>query len=738
MTEITIHGRGGQGGVTLAKLIATAYFRRGEYVQAFGVYAAERSGAPLQAFVRIDDREITNHNQIRQPDHVIVLDRTLIGPHVLAGAKPDGWVLLNTDSEPVELADGFAGRRVATVDATAIALANGLGTQAVPIVNTTMMGAVGKVLGLTWDEVAAALAEAKFGGANLAAAKAAFESVKCAHLPGAIAQRSAREPAARIVGILDEDVGEWPSIRTGSWATRQPRRHRLTPPCNHVCPAGNDVQGFVQALSDDDYDRALAILLETSPLPGCCGRVCPAPCMDACNRRLLNEAVNIRDLERSAAEHGHPPVPTQPWRPERVAVVGSGPAGLSAAYTLARLGFPVDLFEGQSELGGVLRTGIPTYRLPRDVLDAEISYILRHGVHALGNRRVGRQELLELTHSYAGTCLATGLQEVRGLRLGSDESGTVLDGIDFLDRVRQGGVSCEDLRVAVVGGGNTAIDAARSALRLGARSVRILYRRTRSEMPAIREEIDEGLAEGVVLDELVAPLQLRRDAVGPLLTCTRMQLGEPDESGRRRPVPEITEDAVFDLRCDQVILALGQSADISILPEGAEIRDGQALVGVTAAPVFLCGDLSTNEGTVAAAIGSGRRAAWHLHRTLTGEDCFPDDAAPVASPEHIHTHLFSRMAREPVAVVSPGIRRRSFAEVRRGLTGAPFGGRVADEAARCFSCGVCNSCDRCVVHCPEGIMVRDGDGYRFDESFCKGCGICAAECPRGVIYMAEL
>ncbi|MEW6250898.1 MAG: NAD(P)-binding protein [Planctomycetota bacterium] len=754
MTELTIHGRGGQGGVTLAKLIASAYFLRDKHVQAFGVYAAERSGAPIQAFVRIDENEITNHNQVYEPDHVIVLDRTLIAPRIAVGLKTDGWLVLNAADDPASFGQSFPGRRIATVDATGIAVAHGLGTRTVPIVNTTMLGATARILGLDFSDVQAALGYVGFGGGNLESAREAFERVAMKSVGGKL-ERTTRVPVSgRVASILDADIGGMPAIKTGAWATRKPERHQLTPPCNYNCPAGNNVRGFVQAVGKKEYEEGLRILLETSPLPGICGRVCPAPCMAACNRAEHDEAINVRELERYVADHARWPRPTKPARSERVAVIGSGPAGLSAAYHLARLGYPVVLYEAGRELGGVMRTGIPSYRLPRDVLDREISFIVRHGVEVKTGEKITREKLLDLSHQYAAVFVATGLQGSRGLKLGQVENAKVEQGIDFLDRVRQGQESLVGQRVAVIGGGNTAIDAARSARRIGARVVQILYRRTRSEMPAIKEEIDEALEEGIELHELVAPLRLHSDALGPVLTCQRMKLGEPDESGRRSPVPIESEDAQFEVRCDRVILALGQTADLQVFPEGTDVREGCRLLGLTGAPIFAApnagaaglpapvfvgGDVATNEGTVTAAIGSGRRAALHIHKTLTGEDLFPPPPGEVAGPEQITMHVFSHAPREKGVEMPPAVRRSSFTEVRLGLVDEPGHPAAALEAQRCFSCGVCNECDRCLSYCPEGIMRHVGNGeYEFNYDYCKGCGICASQCPRGVVYMAEL
>lgn len=729
MIEITLHGRGGQGGVTLAKLIATAYFLQGRWAQAFGVYAAERSGAPVQAYVRIDDAEITNRNQIREPNHVIVLDPTLIGTQVLAGVDPTGWIIVNAPEEAADWGVRFEGRRVAWVDASRIAVEHGLGTPAVPIVNTAMIGAVARVLGLGFEDVTAALDALHFGGANLAAARAAFDAVRSAHFPGRALVAPPPPPPARVATLLDDDIGAPPAIRTGLWATRTPHQRELTPPCNDTCPAGNDIRGFVAAIAGERYDEALDVLLRSNPLPGVCGRVCPAPCMTACNRNALDGAVNVRELERAAADFGQRPEPLRPWREERVVVVGSGPAGLAASFHLARLGYPVTLLEAADALGGVLRNGIPEYRLPKAVLDREIEWILDHGLTVFTNERVDRATLLRLTSKYDAVFVATGLQRARtlDLRPAGASRCEVMQGIDFLDRVHRGGIDIRGRRVVVAGGGNTAIDAARSALRLGASQVSIVYRRTRAEMPAIAEEVDAAIEEGVELRELTLPVGTDAGAI----TCARMKLGEPDSSGRRRPVAD--GDATFALGCDLLILAVGQEPDDSIVSEAELLRHGDPIfVGAGRAPLAFGGDLATGEGTVAAAIGSGARAARLIHRELTGEDLLPAGKPPVAGIEVIRLPAFAPLPPRRSAALPPEQRRRGFREVHPGLSPAD----ANYEAARCFSCGVCTSCDVCVHHCPEGILTRERRSYLFNYDYCKGCGICGAVCPRGVIAMS--
>jgi len=368
-----------------------------------------------------------------------------------------------------------------------------------------------------------------------------------------------------------------------------------------------------------------------------------------------------------------------------------------------------------------------------------VSELVSHGVEVKTQTAINRQVLLDMSSSFAAIFVATGLQESRALNLGKASSDIVSQGIDFLDRARQDQEYMTGQRIVVVGGGNTAMDAARTARRLGAASVQVIYRRTRNEMPAIAEEIDEALEEGVELSELVSPVSLRKDGDAALLTCQRMQLGEPDESGRRRPVPLEGDGAQYDLRCDRVIAALGQTPDVSIFPEGTEVRDGTELKGLTEAPIFSGGDFATNEGTVTAAIGSGRRAALHIHRTIASEDLFPPDPPEVAGVEHVTMHVFSHQPRESGACLAPATRTSSFEEVRMGLVDEPEHEAAAIEADRCLSCGVCNDCDRCLSYCPEGIMRHIGDGkYEFNYDHCKGCGICASQCPRGVVYMSEL
>lgn len=745
MIEIRIHGRGGQGGVTLAKLISATRFLRGDSVQAFGLYAAERSGAPVQAFCRYDQVPITNRNLIYEPDHIIVLDPTLLGPGIAAGLKPGGWILVNTPDGRPDIAQELPAYRWATVDASAIARKEGLGTRSIPIVNTALAGAAGRVLGFELDHVKAALEHLGFVGPNLKAAEEAHEQVTL-HDEG-FDPRSPGRPAppvsdARAPSFLEGAGGALPGIRTGQWAQERPRRQRMVPPCNHVCPAGNDVQGFLAALAQDAVDEALDILLRTTPFPSTCGRVCPAPCMDNCNRIALDGAVNVRALERYAGDHGRASARPAERRAERVAIIGSGPAGLTAAYHLARYGYGVTVHEGGPAVGGLLRSGIPEFRLPEMTLERELQRIRDLGVRFQTDHRVDRAGLLDLARGHDAVLVATGLQELRNIRLAGDDGQGIVQGIDFLDQVQRGEVRVDGEDVIVAGGGNTAMDAARSALRLGAKSVRVVYRRTRTEMPAIKEEVDEALEEGVAIDFLTQPIALRPGANGDTLhlTCRRMELGAPDDSGRRSPVE--LPDSDFPIDGHRLILALGQSPDLTVFPEGTEVRDGKLLLGILETPVFAIGDLATQEGTVAGAIGSGRRTALRIHETLSGElvarngdpvrrrpvDVYRTD---VVAPSDMKLHFFERKTATEGAAVVATERITTFDEIHEGLPDA-------SEAQRCLSCGVCDECDRCITYCPDGVLKRVGHDFVFDYAYCKGCAVCASECPRSVIFMSQL
>jgi 2-oxoacid:acceptor oxidoreductase gamma subunit (pyruvate/2-ketoisovalerate family)/2-oxoacid:acceptor oxidoreductase delta subunit (pyruvate/2-ketoisovalerate family) len=739
--EIRLHGRGGQGGVTCAKLLAAAYAEQGLSVQTFGDYAGERSGAPVRAYTRVSDAPITNRNKVYSPDQLLVLEPSLLGADVVEGLAPGGTLLLNT-SEPLE---SFAGRfeefELATVDATGIARRHGIGTRTMVIVNTTIAGAYAQVHGIPLEVVRKSY-EALGLLSNFDAAVEAYGAVTTR--PASLTEPAAKSAASPAGGAdvlpIAEHVESGPTgLQTGSWSTQRPVYVENLAPCNAWCPAGNDVVNFVQAVARDGEEAAARVLRETTPLAAVCGRVCAAPCMEGCNRREVDGAVNIRGLERWIADQTPiaPRAATRNKHPRRVAIVGGGPAGLSAAYTLARAGHAATILEGEAELGGVLRTGIPSYRLPRAVLDREVDDVLALGVDARCGEFLNREKVAALEAEFDALILATGLQRLRGLDVPGAELAGVEQGLRFLHRVNLVGDD-EPLgvpgHVVVLGGGNTAMDCARSALRSGAERVTVAYRRTHQEMPAIREEIEEAEHEGVRFLMQRQPVAFVADGNGAArvqgVELADVVMGEPDDSGRRRP---IVTDSTSTIPCDAVLLALGQSADHALLPDGWELRGEQVFDEDSPLMVFGAGDLATGDGTVTHALGSGRRAAGLALRAL-GEDADvferPDRTRAVPVTD-IRVDHFAPAAPTRDVLEAAETRTAHYDEVNHGLPDNT-------EAHRCFSCGHCTECDTCLVYCPEGIIRRDAPGYGVDYSYCKGCGVCVEECPRRAMEMSAL
>lgn len=732
--EIRLHGRGGQGGVTCAKILASIYVHLGKSVQTFGDYAGERSGAPVRAYTRVADQPITNRNKIYHPDHLLVLDPTLLGDDTVAGLAPGGLLLVNTPHPPADYAARFGAFRVAAVDATAIARRHGIGTRSVVIVNTTIAGAYVRALDLPMKALEGAYRDLGLER-DLDAAREAYAAVSVGEVKPLTKAPRASAPAvygSEVLPLTRHVESPPTGLKTGSWRTQLPRYVEHLAPCNAWCPAGNDVIGFIQTLLHEGAPAAAEVLVRTQPLASICGRVCPAPCMEGCNRRHHDGAVNIRSLERWIGDHAPPVAPSvrAAAAPRRIAVVGSGPAGLAAAKELAVAGHEVTIFEGEKELGGVLRTGIPSYRLPREVVDREIQAILDVGVTARAGHFLDHDDLAGLAVEQDAVILAAGFMRLTGLDVPGARLAGIEQGVRFLHRVNlEGGARLEG-HVVVLGGGNTAMDCARSALRSGATSVTVAYRRTLEEMPAIREEIDEGRREGVSFLFQRQPIAFLGHLRVGAVEFAEVEMGAPDASGRRSPV---ATDRVARVECRHVLLAIGQSADWSLLPPRSAIVAGRVRNAAGDTNFFVAGDFATGEGTVAHAIGDGRRAAGRV-LTSFGEEASifvrPDPAAAVPL-EAIH---FEHFEPRPPAVDDQTLapeRIRSFAESNRGVPDMR-------EAERCFSCGHCTRCDTCLVYCPEGIIDRTAEGYAIGLDYCKGCGICVVECPRGAMEMTPV
>lgn len=731
--EIRLHGRGGQGGVTCAKLLAATYAELGKSVQAFGDYASERSGAPVRAYTRVSDDEISSRNKVYDPDHVVVLDPHLLGEETVSGLAPGGTLLVNSVDPPDAIAKRFPGYRTATVDATAIARRHKIGTRTVVIVNTAIAGAFAEVMGIPFEHLQSVYERLGFLS-NLDAAREAAAQVQVIQPDGSVPVVAPAPVSRAPVRPLTEHRSSAPTgIKTGSWRSQQPRYVEKLAPCNAWCPAGNDVVGFVQALATQGSDAGGDVLARSNPLAATCGRVCPAPCMEGCNRAELDGAVNIRGLERFIADQAVIARRNggRRKRHQSVAIVGGGPAGLAAAYETVRAGHRAVIFEREHKLGGLLYTGIPAYRLPPEVVDKEINAITDLGVHVKHGVSIGSDDLERLSMEHDAVIIASGLQKLRTLDVpGKDLSG-VLQGLRFLRGANLGEVPKIAGRVVVLGGGNSAIDCARTALRAGATSVEIAYRRTRAEMPAIPEEIVQAEEEGVALTFQKQPIAFRGSCCRiEQIVFADVDMGEPDETGRRRPVVSERREIVD---CDHVLLALGQSADHGLLPEGWELRDERVWAGGEPLRVFAAGDLASGDGTVAHAVGSGRRAATRALRAA-GEDIAIIERPPKADAvpaTDIRLDHFAPARPAEEAHADPMTRIRDFEAVSLGLPDAL-------EAHRCFSCGHCVSCDTCLVYCPEGSIQRRLQGYEVDHSFCKGCGICVAECPREGMEMVDL
>ncbi|MBW2028028.1 MAG: FAD-dependent oxidoreductase, partial [Deltaproteobacteria bacterium] len=484
-------------------------------------------------------------------------------------------------------------------------------------------------------------------------------------------------------------------------------------PCAIACPAGINVQGYIQLIKQGRYQDAVKLILERIPLPGVLGRVCPHPCERECRRSEVDEALSIRELKRFAADRADfedLPSPQIEDRPGKVAVIGSGPAGLTVAYYLRQRGYGITIFEALPALGGMLRVGIPDYRLPPEILDTEINHILKLGINVQTGKRLGKDFTFADLEEQGFKAVFVGIGAHLGMKLkipGEDDLHGVVDAVRFLRDVNLGNREKQGDRVVVIGGGNVAIDAARTALRLGSQKVHIVYRRSRNEMPAYPEEIEGALEEGIKIHYLTAPVKIiGRDGKVEAVECIKTELGQPDASGRRRPMP--VQGSEYVIECDALIPAIGQQPDLSCVAKdsGLEIsRRGTIVVNPytmqTSKPnVFASGDAITGPATVIEAIASARKAVEAIDRLLRGDDLesFAKELAAAEPPgcdwAEIPAGTNKQSRPRPVNITAED-RGLSFAEVNPGFSEEDARG----ESERCLNCGICSECMACTQVC---------------------------------------
>lgn len=536
-------------------------------------------------------------------------------------------------------------------------------------------------------------------------------------------------------------------LNTGTWRNAIAVHQKRPAPCHGGCPVDGEIPVWVQQVRNEDFKAAWETLVENNPLPAVIGRTCHRPCEGVCNRAEYDGAVSINALEQYVGDLAIrkgwvfpvPPIELD----QHVAVIGGGPAGLSCAYQLRRKGFRVTLFDANPELGGVLRYGVPEYRLLKKTVAAETRRIVDLGVNVISGQKLTGKDLGKIEKEYSAIFIAFGAHRPKSLPQFPDDADRVLDGIAFLRSVRLGAPAELGQKVVVIGGGSVAMDVAGSALRLG-RQAEIIALEGREVMPAPEDEIEDVVAEGVRLIDGAMVKTVEAISKSLRLHCIKVKLDPDTPIGVIRPIE--VSGTEFTLEADTVILAVGQDPELADWEDQVRVAKGMVEIDAdyrtSRQGIFAAGDVASAERFVSTAVGEGRKAANSIAQYLGQPPVLRDVTAIGAAQEpdvafaDINTFYFPPRDRSERDKVAAEGRKASFAEIRLGLTDE----QALVQATRCFSCGACLECDNCVYFCPDMAIVKDSTSplyYKVLEQYCKGCGCCLEECPRGAMGVRE-
>jgi len=546
--------------------------------------------------------------------------------------------------------------------------------------------------------------------------------------------------------------------KTGTWRFVRPKYQEKTAPCSNACPLGIDVAKVEMFASRKDYQNALKTILLENPFPAICGRVCFHPCESACNRQFLDQSVGIHNIERFLGNWGLSNNQTYLNYPEgngaTIGIIGAGPAGLSVAYFARRLGYHCDIFEKSDNPGGLLVSGIPSYRLPKHIVIEELQRFQHDGIHFKYNQSVSMKQLDDFKHVYDALFLCCGDAQSIALKIsGADHA---IDGLNLLRQIRTKEAPSLEGKIAVIGGGNTAIDVARSLLRMGARPI-IVYRRTRNEMPAHSHEINAALDEGIELKECLSPIAIQKETDLLQVSLQVMKSGEQTKEGRQTYIPD--GNLMETMQVKHVVSAIGAEMEMMWRNDQWDLSLSHCrMKKISDMPVFWCGDLTTSEKTVTHALASGKQAVIVLDALTNNNDteisnicdqCQVGNGPAMSFEiyqqgerkyrtntkivhfERINTAYFPTIPAVQVNKLSQDTCLNSFDEVISGFDES----QMIQEALRCFNCGICNDCDTCRIFCPEMAIQWDNDKRHILMDYCKGCGICIVECPRDAMNL---